>query len=372
MNKHAILLSRRTLLAALVIAITALSGCTPSPEPGRQEQSNTSGAKAKPALYIDAADADILTRQLWQQGLDKLSLASKEATQLQSAIKALLNKADETALKTAQNQWQTVFGHYQELLPFLFIEHPSLSPALADWRYKLAAWPLQPGYLDSYDVYIQSGIVNDINQAITVTLLRQQNGRTDIEEVVIGLYAIEYLLWGDKPKLSSKRFSSQSKVPLALEQAGLKISELPNNRRRLLLKLQAGLFSEDISLLKDQWQQGGSIENSFSQLTAKEKLSALHRGLSIQLREIEVLLDYKVEINESDSKIQKSTYPDRFNNNRQQAIGKQIAAIETLYFSSPLPDAAATKASLASALLSNTEQEQIKIKLADIKKQLTL
>lgn len=370
MKKHAIFLSRRTLLAALVISITALSGCTPSPESSSQQQA--AAAIAKPALYVNEADAEILARQLWQQSFEKLNLVSEEAAQLQTTIKVLLNNTDEAALTKAQSQWQKVFVLYQELLPFLFIEHPLLSQTLANWRYQLAAWPLQPGYLDSYDVYIQSGIVNDINQAITVTLLRQQNGRTDIEEVVIGLYAIEYLLWGDKPRLSPKRFRSQSKVPLALEQAGLKISELPNNRRRLLLKLQAELFSGDLALLKDQWQQDGSIENSFSQLTTKEKLNALHRGLSKQLTEIETLLAYKVDINESGSNLQKSTYPDRFNNNRQQAISKQIAVIETLYFSSPLPDAAATKASLASALLSNTEQEQIKIKLADIKKQLTL
>lgn len=362
-----------------LLSVVILSACKPSPSSEKkQETTNATAASVEISISTDPELATLFANQLWQQGLNALEVVQAESKLLQNSVKELLAEPNDTTLSAAHAQWARTFLLYQELLPFLFIEHASLTPFLAEWRFTLAAWPLQPGYLDSYDIYIQSGITNDITLPITLGSLRKQNGLTDAEEVTLGLYAIEYLLWGDKQAVSPTRFLAQNKVPLLFEQAGLKVNELPNNRRRQLLAIQIQLFTDDLSLLKKQWQARGALNNLFTKLTSNDKLFALHNGLLTQLNEMEKLLAYKVEISESgvnkkSESAQKNIYPDRFNKIRQQAIKKKLASIQTLYFANINVIAHNTKntISLATLLLSPVEKQELALKIEDIKKQLT-
>lgn len=355
------------LIMTLFFAILLIA-CKPSPSSQEdQTVSNPTEIHTETNLNGDQALVTLFADQLWQQGLKTLETVQSESALLQNKVNTLLDQPNDTTLSSAHAQWETTFLLYQQLLPFLFIEHASLTSSLKEWRLTLAAWPLQPGYLDSYGIYIHSGIVNDITLPITAESLRKQDGLTDPEEVTLGLYAIEYLLWGDKESSSPKRFFAQNKVPLVFEQAGLKVNELPNNRRRQLLALQTKLFNDDLSLLKEYWQDKGLFGKLFTKLTVNEKLSAFHNGLLTLLNEIETLLVYSVDINESET-TQKNTYPERFNKNRQHAIEKQLASIESFYFANSSID---NTLSLAGILLSQIEQEALKVKIEGIKKQLT-
>ena len=51
--------------------------------------------------------------------------------------------------------------------------------ALDDFRQLLDTHPIQPGYLDYFDVYTHSGIVNDIAVPITASAIRAQHGLTE-------------------------------------------------------------------------------------------------------------------------------------------------------------------------------------------------
>jgi len=358
-------------ISVLALALLLIA-CKPHPAPDEQKSvAENTAPLTEFNINIDKQSAESLANQLWQKGLNHIQILEKEASVLHKKVKRLLSTPDDENLSETQKEWKRVFLLYQELLPFLFIEHPSLSKPLAKWRFTLAAWPLQPGYLDSYGVYTQSGIVNDISLPITVASLRKQHGLTDIEEVTLGLYAMEYLLWSDQKISLAKRFNLHTKVPLAFQQAGLKISELPNNRRRKLLDIQAKLLVKDISLLAKQWQLKGTLSTLYSNLNTIDKLLALHQGLLANLSAIDDLLLYEVDHIEEKNNAQKNLYPARFQINRQLAISKQIDAIEALYFSNATGHNAENTNSLATILLSEGQQEKLKLRIEAIKKQLT-
>lgn len=364
------------LIGLIVVVLLSLSACKPKTTSENNKTTvettaTTADSSSASGINTDQASAERLANQLWQQGLDRIRILAKKSSALQDSIQKLLAEPSTQNLNTAQTEWKGVFLLYQELLPFLFIEHSSLSNSLTQWRFALAAWPLQPGYLDSYDVYIQSGIVNDITLPLSRESLRKQHGLTDIEEATLGLYAIEYLLWGDKETTSPKRLSQQSKVPLAFEQAGLKVNELPNNRRRQLLELQSQILVEDIASLAKQWQEKGILSALFSPLSPKDKLVAFHTGLSNNLNEIKLLLAYDID----EQHVQKNSYPSRFNSQRRQAIKKQLDAIESLYFSNISGHKSKGALSLAEVLLSLDEKKNtleaislVRNKLGEIEK----
>lgn len=354
--------SIKLIVAGLISALLLMSVSACKPNAVSEGDQKTNEATATTVDNLNQADintdpisSERLANQLWQQGLDRIRTLKKESSVLRNSINDLLAETDEKNLSAAQAQWKRVFLIYQELLPLLFIEHSSFSSSLDQWRFTLAAWPLQPGYLDSYDVYIQSGIVNDITLPLSSESLRKQHGLTDKEEVTLGLYAIDYLLWGDKKTSSPKRLRRQNKVPLAFEQAGLKVNELPNNRRRQLLKLQSEILSEDMDLLERQWREKGALSTLFTQLSSQDKLIAFHRGLSAHLNEISLLLAYEMSTQDS----QKNNYPERFNKQRMQAVTKQLDAIESLYFSNISGHDSEDIISLAEALLSPDEKKNI-------------
>jgi hypothetical protein len=58
--------------------------------------------------------------------------------------------------------------------------------------FRIDAWPIQPGFLDSLPGYPDSGIINDFAIAISPETLRRQHGITDSEEVSLGFHPLEY------------------------------------------------------------------------------------------------------------------------------------------------------------------------------------
>jgi hypothetical protein len=284
---------------------------------------------------VDATIASDIADSLWLKSQEHLDITYAKANDLQEAISRLLENPNENSLLLAQLEWQSMMIAYEKLSPLLYLEHvkteskksldkekisPDNSLSLAatnltigavdtgkqysnnvlnldESRNKIAAWPIQPGYLDSFGPHIHSGIVNDITLLMEPHTLRKQHLMTDSEEVTLGLYAIEYLLFGDKDyknKLNTnfKRFINVANLPEPLAQAGLIIGELPTNRRRALIELQSRLLVNDIKMLISLYQTNGALMTAFKKLSAFEKLHAFKRSVTSSLQKNQALLTY--------------------------------------------------------------------------------
>lgn len=345
-------------IIAIVLSAMTLVGCKPE-TPARHNDSNTvSTQKPKDTLNISEAHAAVLSEQFWEKGAVNIQELRNKASELLKQIDQLLNDTNKTNLAAAQAAWQAVFVQYQHLSSYFLLTHPSLNESLAQWPLALAANPLQPGYLDSYDIYTQSGLVNDIALSITADSLRKQHQLTDSEEVTLGIYAIEYILWGDKETRSVELYREQNTVPLAFAQAGLKVNELPQNRRRNLLKVQSELLLNDLDRLLSQWQNGGLLHTLYHQLSPAQRLRAHHQGLQAKLSVLEEMVSTAAEKKEDEEKA--NAFEERYQTLLNSAIREQLKHIETHYFSSTRIDDEKQATSLASSLLNSDEQALIK------------
>jgi uncharacterized iron-regulated protein len=337
-----------------------LIACSP-PSNNDIEETPTSTKIVRAGLQISEAEATELSHSLWQQALQTIEKTHQSSLMLNDSVSAFLNDPNAIKLKQIQEQWHLTFNQYQQLLPFLFIEGINTlsqqgdSKSLLDFRFQIAAWPIIPAYIDAYDIYIHSGIVNDIALPLSETTLRQQHGQTDTEEVVLGLHAMEFLLWADKSEKAYKRFLSKDKVPLALQNAGLKKEELPNNRRRLLLKLQSELLVKDLALLLSHWQTDGSLSKQFDALPPETKLSLVNKSLYHTIEKLnQNLLKHGGEskdIDDLDYNI--------FSGSRENAFAVMISSIENIYFFG--------QPNLVNALLSESENSELKQLLSETK-----
>ena len=354
-----------------VCTFALLLACEPQDSVDHAVSLRLEEASAVPVSHVSKAQIALLANTIWQQGLDALQNNQTQAEKLSNAIGVLLASPNQKNLTAARQQWRLSFLAYQQLAPFLSIRagrvdaraHHSIPLTnsalnkLREWRFALAAWPLRPGYLDSYGVHLHSGIVNDIAFPITARHLRKQHGLTDSEEVILGLHAIEFMLWAGDSKTAVERFIKKTKVPLVLAQSGLKQSELPNNRRRALIALQAQLFQQDLSALVGYWQPNGLFARSFQQLKPLEKISAIHNGLRLSIDNL-----YTLFLNNGSKGDIYALHFNAFAGQRQQAITEALSAIEALYF--------VGDTSLISLFFPVAEQQQLAALLTEIKKQM--
>jgi hypothetical protein len=321
----------------------ACIACDQNSKPADDSTSNSIDSTIMAAASItknsDEPAATNIANKLWLKSQQHLNDTYTKANDLQEAIQNLLANPDEPSLVLAQKKWRQTMIAYEQLSPLLYLEakdsdhikdnvkvkanqkdikktsnflvDSSLSMSaidtkedvtdnildLKEWRNKIASWPIQPGFLDSFGSHIHSGLVNDITLLIDPHTLRTYNLMTDSEEVTLGLYAIEYLLFGDKEYKDKqntyfKRFLEVKVLPESLAQAGLVIDELPNNRRRTLIDLQARLLVNDINMLISLYETDGNLFKTFEQLSPSKKLQAFLLSVTNSLQQDQVLFSY--------------------------------------------------------------------------------
>ncbi|MBF68440.1 MAG: hypothetical protein CMQ29_12175 [Gammaproteobacteria bacterium] len=145
---------------------------------------------------------------------------------LNAAITRFLNSPDEpnresavTARHTAHDAWLSAWA-------------PAALWAGNDIHYvafRIDAWPITPGFLDTLPQYPQSGIVADVSLPLNVDSIQKQHGFSDPLEVALGFHAIQLLL--DRPVRDYNGAAEQIK------------------RRRELLRLQSEILLGDLQAL---------------------------------------------------------------------------------------------------------------------------
>mgnify|MGYP000238056823 CR=1 FL=1 len=178
----------------VLAAIISLGACSP-----KNEQAPSSIEDKAPETKLNQEAQHIASLGAWELGTISLQATADEALALQQSIDNLLQENTQHALDQARDQWHISHNRYREAAIFLVIgeSNPGLFGHLQTLNFNLDAWPIMPGFLDSFDVYTQSGIVNDITVPLNAESVRQQHGFTDDSEVTLGFHAIEYLLWGE-------------------------------------------------------------------------------------------------------------------------------------------------------------------------------
>lgn len=314
-------------------------------------------------LAITNQEANTLASHLWQQGQAALADTQKQVAELQQRLDAFLDNPTEQTLQEARQQWHATYTQYQLLAPFLYIQPAENSPPqrifarLDQARFSLAAWPIQPGYIDGYRAHIHSGIVHDTSIPITIKNLRKQHGLTADEEAVLGLHAIEFLLWRDKELSLAEHFVAKENYTSLGTQLNLKTHELPDNRRRALLKIQAQLLLNDVNQLQTQWQKNGALFASFQKLIASEKIIAINNGFYSYISQLHNLFTYYSNIDNEEN-----VYFNQFAGEREKTAAVSIAKIYTYYINDDL--------SLSKALLSNNNEQTLKTALKSLQAQL--
>lgn len=252
-----------------LVLISSLLACTE--KPATSPSVNTETADALPGASLALEEASLYA---WQLGTASLQDTAYSLQTLQKTIATLLLERSEESLLLARQQWHESHNRYQQSAVFLAIgeSNPGLFGHLQTLTFSMDAWPMQPGYLDSYGVYTHSGIVNDITVPLNAEAIRRQHGFSDDSEITLGFHSIAYLLWGEDGERSASDFSEAASIT----HSGTVPADLPPNRRRVLLQLQAQLLADDAHVLLKHWQfPKGQLNSQYEALTAGSRIKLL-------------------------------------------------------------------------------------------------
>lgn len=287
-----------------ILLIVLVSACTDSTEGTKVTEKNST---------IDPQAATSLINSLWAMSRKPIQASLKQAQLLNQSIQALLEQTSVETLQDARQKWLEAYRSYRKLLPYLYMANQQ------DKAFLLAAWPLQPGYLDSYDIYPHSGIVHDISLPLEAETVREQHGLTSSEDVALGLHAIEFMLWADTLEANVKRLA-----PVDIAPEGWMVEELPNNRRRQLVSLQAQLLVEELKKLHDLWPS--IIESNSRHIEPKDQLAFINAKVGECLQAMQDLLSvYGGKV------LADNLSMNLFAGQREGALIEQLEIIESLY-----------------------------------------
>ena len=299
---------------AVFVLIASILGCEEKPN---QVTEATSASIEIPQSQIEAA-----TNNLHVNGKDALRDFNIEVANLEQAVQQLLREPSIESLTAAQSSWQvTLLSLCKFKYPAqLSLAAPKEFELTSKLFYQIAAYPILPGFIDSVGEYQFSGLVNDISLPINRESIIEQHGVTDSQEVILGLYAMEYLLFGELLERGVEDFESFTQISASQTQLGLtSISEIPNNRRRKLLQLQMELLKKDAEQLSVFWSNKEILLRDWKQLESTEQVRVAKQALRTTITQLLIEI---VELN----KLNKIDYEGRISPATNHASMEQKAS----------------------------------------------
>ena len=226
-------ISRRRLVACLLIVCSCLPGC------GETPQTTTATDIETEPLSINL--------ERWQQ---QQSLAAiQQTTRLVATTGAFLAEPNEETRRSWQASW--IAAHESWLRASTLVPDPAGT---------IDPWPVQPGFFDSLPLYPNSGIVNDHTVTLSEAGLRFQHQITDESEVTLGFHIIEYYAF------------DRDIVDFTAEKTG-------SERRILLLNLVSNMLLKDQLALSQQFDLEDNLVPAGLPLTLEGLARQLHRQL---------------------------------------------------------------------------------------------
>jgi putative iron-regulated protein len=205
--------------------------------------------------------------------------AYDDAVELETAINTFTAAPTEAGLETAKTKWREARETYGTTEAFRFANGPIDAEDGPEGL--INAWPLDENYIDYVDnngSRLNGGIINTPEEfgAITKDLLISLNEDGGEKNISTGYHAIEFLLWG------------QDLTAPAQKEAGLRPytdfvndgTALNADRRRAYLNVVADLLTDHLSLMVDQWKEGGNYRKTFLALPAATALQNIYLGIT--------------------------------------------------------------------------------------------
>ncbi|MDN3637803.1 imelysin family protein [Simiduia curdlanivorans] len=225
---------------------------------------------------------------VWHRGGAALARSQAELNALRDSVQALLQNPTQATLNQAREQWHSAHNSGQAFSLFFAMgaAHPGLFVQLETLHDQLDGWPIQPGFLDYFDVYTHSGLVNDIAIPVTAKALKEAHQQFDPADRALGLHPIAYLLWGDKGQRPATDFVKQALKATGEDEPN--VEDLANNRRRALLGLMVELAIDSLDKLAARWQETGVYSKVYTGLSAQQR-SEILRTSSIYLIEEQLI-----------------------------------------------------------------------------------
>jgi putative iron-regulated protein len=268
-------MSRPLLLTLCLCGALALAGCAED----KPESPATPAESSRPRAAAAPKPANGAQSPAWPIGQTFIELGLLHAQELKVAVDELLLSATIDRLESAQQAWRKTAGQLERFQVFarLGAVAPQEFSALSDLQFNLSAWPIQPGYLDSYGEHPYSGIVFDVGMPLSEASLREQHGMTDKADATLGIYAVEFLLFGEENSRGPLVFQPVSALSDKHRADGYQdVTELPRNRRRELLRLQVDILSKDLEQLQKLWN--GLLRLQFESLASAQQLELLRKA----------------------------------------------------------------------------------------------
>lgn len=296
-----------------------------------------------------STSTSMTANNLWGEGAAILNEAAIHAELLNSQVMQLLERPSQETLLLAQQSWSLSAEAIESFHSFSRLgltSAPGLK-TLLDMQFQLAAWPIQPGYLDAFGPHLYSGIVFDISTPLNESSLRAQHGLTDLEDATLGIYTIEFMLFGENGNKDYRLFTPLAKLnDQSIEMGYEKVAELPNNRRRRLLRLQSEILTKDIAKLITLWSdpQPQSISALFMHRSLEQQQIQLTQAVQNTLTEQILKIAEQQKLSEDDAN-QLSELKDL---RLLERVKHQLSGIKRLVAHSPLR--------LSSDFIAKTEQ----------------
>ncbi|MFT5083655.1 MAG: putative iron-regulated protein, partial [Lentisphaeria bacterium] len=157
------------------------------------------------------------SEKLFAAGAQAIEETILSAKTLNEHVLAFLDQPQQGSLETAQESWLAVALAYQKFAyarQFGLLQ-PDIFAQLNKLDYHIGSYPIQPGFIDAFGPYKYSGLVFDAGLPITRESLAHQQGLTDIEEVVLGIYAIDFMLYNVDGRRRSEDYSASNTLTKA-------------------------------------------------------------------------------------------------------------------------------------------------------------
>ncbi len=255
-----------------------LIGCEKKPA----SQADTSQGNDVSAFDIDVKSA---SNEMWRKINSDVSAATEQILTLQTSIDNLLATPSRESLDAAQVQWRlserAIFS--LTLLMAIIESETTLLELDFDIRFRLSANPIQPGYLDRFGPYPFSGLVYDIGVPLNAGNLVAQHGLTDSEEAVLGIYTIEFMLFGEHGSRAAADYAGHTALSNEHIEQGLQSTkEIPANRRRQLLELQVKQLVQDIEHVNDilDTNSADALPIAWQSLSPQTQLHAVRHSVN--------------------------------------------------------------------------------------------
>ena len=259
-----------------LILLCALAACDAPPptEPEREAP-----IAAQPETHVSDQQ---LSEQLWRQLATRLNTLTKHCEQQYDLIESFLAAPGAQSLQQAQTGWRTLHTQLAKTAPVhgLASSSPDLFAQLKRQLNRIAPYPIAPGYLDSINGYPYSGLIHDFSVPISRDTLRNQHQLTGNSEVLLGLHAQEFFLFGEGGTRTAADFIQQTQ-----DTEQLSAHQRPENRRRTFLRLNSRLLCDDMQTLSTNLTAPSA---PYIGLPAASQLALWHKAIAAELDTVEV------------------------------------------------------------------------------------